>query len=152
DTSSNKLNSVGGAITMQAFDSITVDSIRSGGGGSQSRLGAPGDISLSASNAIAVQSIYANSNSGTPVRTTLTAPTITLGSTGGIAADVEGTLYLQKPASASAATITIDGTIQGTGSVVIDAGTGGASLNTDANHGGQTRVVSGTLTMNGKSM
>ncbi len=152
DTSSNQAGSPGGAVSLQAFGSITVDTIRSGGGGSMTRAGSPGDIVVTAGTSIVVKSIYADSLSGAAVRTTLTAPSITLGTAGGIAADVEGSLYLQKPTATAAATIAINGTIQGATNLVIDAGTGVASLNSRADHTGQTHLVSGTLAMNGNSM
>jgi autotransporter-associated beta strand protein len=155
DSSSNHASQKGGDISLDAVGAVTVDTIRSGGGGGVARAGSPGNITVSSGTSISITSIYANSASGSSPAITLTAPVINLGASGTtrvVAADIEGTLYLQKPAGTGAANISISGTITGSGALEIDAGTGTASLNAPTSNTGETRMISGTLAAHGNSL
>ncbi len=152
DSSASSLSGHGGGISLQAGNTLTVDVIRSGGGGGAARLGAPGNITLTASNSISVGAVYDDSGPDANPQATFIAPYITVGQSGTTASDIAGTLYLQKPIFTPGADIAISGTVTGVGSVVIDAGTGAASLFANAGYTGETDILSGTLALQGNSL
>jgi hypothetical protein len=152
DTSASGPPGEGGNINLQAGNDLTVDSIRSGGGGGFVGFGAPGNITLTADNSISVGAIYDDSNPSYNPQAVFTAPSIALGQPGAYYSDIAGTLYLEHPVSAAGATVAISAVITGTANVVIDTGTGSASLYTYAGYVGETDVLSGLFAAQGNSL
>lgn len=154
DSSASSVSGQSGNIALEAGNSVTADTIRSGGGGGGPVvLGTPGNITLTASNSINVGAFYDDSGPGANPSATFTAPFITIGQSAANASDFAGTLYMQYAMPAAGATIAISGSMVGTGGVVIDAGTGSASLYTaGAGYTGETDMLSGTLAMRGNSL
>ena len=147
DTSASNQVGQGGDITLTAGSTLTVDSVRSGGGGSGSQLGPPGDITLTASDSINVAAIYDDSGSGTNPQAGFAAPSIVIGESSNDLSDIDGTLYL------TGSNVAIQGTVVGTGGVVIDTGSGGvANIYTSTQYTGETDILSGTLAMQGNSL
>jgi hypothetical protein len=151
DSSEVSASGQGGAITLQAGNTITVDTIRSGGGGGSSNSGAPGNITLTATNSINIGAIYDDSGSGSN-QAILTAPSIAIGQFGANVSDIAGALYLQHPMSTSGATISIGDAITGIGGLVIDPGSGVASLYSDVAYSGETDILSGVFAPQGNSL
>lgn len=153
DTSSNHAGSTGGDVTLSAGGSLSAITIRTGGGGGVSRAGSPGDIHLSSGESITVHNIYADSGTSTSPDVSLTAPVINLGVTGTApAAEIEGTLHLQKALGSSGATVNINAPIAGSGSMIVDVGTGTVNLNASATLTGETQMNSGILAAHGNSL
>jgi hypothetical protein len=152
DTSASGLSGQGGNISLQSGNTLTVDTIRSGGGLGAAYLGAPGNINLTATNSINVGGIYDDSGAAYSPQASFTAPSIAIGQSDDYISDIAGALYLQYPPGAGAAAIAISGSIAGIGGVVIDSGTGAATLGNNCGYTGETDILSGPLYMQGYSL
>ena len=142
----------GGTIILSATHTLFANILRSGIGDEPIYSSYAGPITASAGDSLQVNTIYARSVSGPGADMTLTSPLIYLGQSGQLAANISGTLFLQRPALTGTANFYLSGTTTGPGSLMFDAGAGLINLASDLGHTGKTIVSSGILYMNGYSL